>query len=221
MLCNSRGSRPDLLAHRIADAVLEKHLHGEPSAHELPPPTIQLATAQLDTWVATYREVETGELVAIVRAGDAIELAVAGDRYALDPTSDRTFLLRNEWFVAHLEGTAPHRKLVLRSPMHEESFVEADLPRPTARELATLAGRYRSDEVGTEWTLSNADGTLVATGPAFDGTAALVPSTKDDFTIFATAVGASIRFTRDRRGRVTGFALRSGNMHGIRFDRVD
>jgi CubicO group peptidase (beta-lactamase class C family) len=220
VLCNARGARPDLLAHRIADVVLEKHLRGEPPAQELPPPTIQLTTAQLDTWVATYREVETGELVAIVRTGNALDLAVAGDRYALDPTNDHTFQLRNEWFVAHLEGTGPHRKLVLRSPMPEESFVEADLLQPTVRELAALAGRYRSDEVGTEWTLSLADGRLVATGPAFDGPAALVPATKDDFTIFATAVGASIRFTHDRRGRVTGFALRTGSMHGIRFDRV-
>jgi CubicO group peptidase (beta-lactamase class C family) len=223
VLCNVPGARPDLLAHRIADVVLAQHLHGDPPAHESPPPTIQLTTAQLDAWVATYRDVETGGLVAIVRSDNVLELAVAGDRYALDATSDRTFLLRGEWFIVHLEGTAPHRKLVFRSPMDaigEESYVEADLYRPTARELTALAGRYRSDEVGTEWVLALADGTLVATGPAFEGPAALVPATKDDFAIFAMAVDASIRFTRDRRGRITGFALRSGGMHGIRFDRV-
>ena len=219
VLCNARRTRPDLLAHRIADVVLAQHLHGDPPAQELPRPIIQLTTDQLDAWVATYRD-ETGGLLGIARTGDALVLSFAGDRIPLDATSDRTFLLRDEWFVAHFEGTAPQRKLVLRSPYSEERLVEAELPRPTTRELEACAGRYRSDEIGTEWILAIADGSLVATGPAFDGPGALLPATRDEFTIFATEVGATIRFTRDRRDRVTGFELGSGSMHGIRFDRV-
>ena len=219
ILCNAAGSRPDLLAHRIADVVLEEHLHAEPVADAVPA-TIQLTMTELDAWVATYRDVETGELVAIERTGDALELRIGGEHYVLDPTNDRTFLLRDQWFIAHLDGTPPHRSLVLRSPMGAERFVEAELHRPIARELAALAGRYRSDEIGTEWRLSVDGGQLVVTGAAFDGPGALVPAARDEFTIMALEVGVVIRFRRGVRGRITGFVLRSGSMQGILFERV-
>ncbi|MBC8068742.1 MAG: beta-lactamase family protein [Deltaproteobacteria bacterium] len=219
VLCNADGARPDLLAHRIADIVLEQRLHADPVPDAVPP-TIQLTAAQLDAWTGTYREAVTGELVTIGRTGHALELRVGGERIGLDSTNDRTFLLRHQWHVAHLEGAAPRRKLVLRSPMGEETFAEAELHRPTARELAALVGRYRSDELGTEWTLSISGDDLVATGPAFDGPAVLVPATNDEFTIMALDVGVVLRVTRDRRRRVTGVLLGSGSMQGLHFARV-
>jgi hypothetical protein len=89
-------------------------------------------------------------------------------------------------------------------------------PNPDA--LAVLAGRYRSDEIGTVWTLSFSGGALVVDGPVFDEPAVLERVIEDEYAI--TKIGATVRFTLDRRRRVTGFEFGLDSMCGVRFDRV-
>jgi hypothetical protein len=46
--------------------------------------------------------------------------------------------------------------------------------------------------------------------------ATLLPAGRDAFTMG----GASVLFTRDRRGRVTGFTVNDARVRGVRFERV-
>lgn len=222
VLCNAATARPDLLAHEIADIVLEDDLgEADTDANAVfptPQPPVELSEAQLDAWVATYREVSTGEIMAIERNGQALEAITRTQHLPLVPTSPRSFRLDPDPVVFELGGAAPRRTLVLSGPMFEERFVETQLREPSPEELAVLAGRYRSDELGTDWVLSVSGRTLVATGPAFEGPAVLVTAVQDEYS--TEALGGTLRFIRSKRGEVTGFMLDLNHMRDIRFDRV-
>lgn len=225
VLCNAASARPDELAHKIADVVLEEDLRGEPNAgnlllHEPARPPVELTTEKLDAWVATYRETTTGELITLERTDEALELVAGDERSVLVPTSERTFQLGPLPITIEFDGTKPQRTVTAKGLVvfEAERFDEVELRETTAGELAALAGRYRSDEIGTEWRLSVSGSTLVATGPIFDEPAVLISAIEDEYTV--VSIDATLRFTRDRRGRVTGFAFGRKSLHGVRFDRV-
>src|SRR5690606_20978224 len=97
VLCNASNARPHLLAHEIADVVLADDLLEGLSADDpvfpVVRPSVELSDAQLDAWGAMYREVSTGELMAVERTDQALEVVTMGERLALVPTSPRTFRL--------------------------------------------------------------------------------------------------------------------------------
>lgn len=89
---------------------------------------------------------------------------------------------------------------------------EAEAPRPlTPPQLAELAGRYRSDELGVTSEIRVVDG-----GLARDGRVRLRHVGPDELA----GGGAVLRFQRDRRGRITGYVLDAGRASGIIFERA-
>ena len=217
VLCNAGNSQPDQLARKIADVVLGKQL-AKPAIEPTPSstPAVELKPAELGVWVGTYRESETGAVVSVTRAGDALALEGGGQMFALAPTSKRTFKLGPTPIVVELDGVAPRRKLAVRDQSFEEKYDEVTLHALSSGELAGYAGRYRSDEANTEWMLAVKDGALVATGRGLDD-GVLVGSVEDEFSI--ASAGVTLRFSRDTRG-VTGFVAGAGSVQGIRFDKV-
>lgn len=87
-------------------------------------------------------------------------------------------------------------------------------PDASRAKLAGFIGRYRSEELDVEWTLSLNDSSLVLSRRRAQDQR-LTPIYADGF---AGGVG-NIRFTRDNAGRVNGFLLTSGRIRHIRFDR--
>jgi hypothetical protein len=101
-------------------------------------------------------------------------------------------------------------------------FGEADPPyrriavtNPSPAETAALAGRYRSPELGTEWTIRVQGGVAYVKGRA-QGEHPLEPVNRDiwltDEGFFAPVWSAD--------GHVTGFDFSASRMTRIRFDRV-
>jgi hypothetical protein len=86
---------------------------------------------------------------------------------------------------------------------------------PAAR--AELAGRYRSEELDVEWTLTaGPDSALTLSRRRFPDQVARL-AYRD-----AVAAGVGVlRFTRDARGRVTGFLLTAGRIRNVRFERME
>ncbi len=218
ILCNAAGARPDTLAHRIADIVLHEHLRDEPTPERTTQPAVQLTTAELDAWVGTYRETTTGEFISIARADDALVLDDGGERSVLVPTSPRTVRFDATEAVVRLHGSAPRRMLSAQGVLAEDRFEEVELREPNAREQEALVGRYYSAELDTVWTLSVSGDTLSVTGRAFDAPGVMASAIRDEYSV--APLGVRIRFTRDRGGDITGFALDAGSARGIRFDRM-
>ena len=230
VLCNAASARPDLLAHRIADIVLGKHLADEPKA----PPLVQPSAAELEEWVATYREAATGQFITIQRKGDTLELATGEERIALQSTGRRAMRIDGTTPIAvALDGIEPRRRLVFRDPSFEVKFDEVETQETAGRDLAALRGWYRSEEIGTEWRISVSDGSVIVTGRGLEEGLVLAGGAgKDDYVYLPAsepsgataksimAAGATFQFTRDKRGRVTGFLLGVGHTRGLRFDRT-
>jgi CubicO group peptidase (beta-lactamase class C family) len=87
---------------------------------------------------------------------------------------------------------------------------------PSAAELASVAGDYRSEELATTYALRIRDGALIADVPG-RASIALQPIRPDTFA--GSLVGA-ITFGRDRDGQVTGFTVHAYAARGLRFERV-
>jgi YD repeat-containing protein len=100
--------------------------------------------------------------------------------------------------------------------MRAERFVAAT---PTAAELRSYAGRYRSPELGVTWVIELRNGQLTidnTPSDLMDIAGPLSPAMRATFT----AGGGVLQFTRDATGRVTGMTLSASRMRGIRFDRL-
>jgi CubicO group peptidase (beta-lactamase class C family) len=81
--------------------------------------------------------------------------------------------------------------------------------------LHEFAGEYYSEELGTTYTLVVRDGLLVATHRRHDDVV-LAHATGDDF-LGNQRYFATVHFTREGDGRVTGLLLTSGRVRNLRF----
>jgi CubicO group peptidase (beta-lactamase class C family) len=105
--------------------------------------------------------------------------------------------------------------LLLNDGLADPPFKRAAPWTPTADDLAALAGRYHSGELGTDWTIRVDNGVAYVKGRAV-GESKLDPVSKDVWTsdsgYFAIKRGAD--------GKVTGFDLSASRMLRIGFERV-
>jgi CubicO group peptidase (beta-lactamase class C family) len=88
-------------------------------------------------------------------------------------------------------------------------------PEPTAVEAGAYAGRFHSDELQATYALSAAGGTLTVHRRG-DDPQPLRPVGPDTFRTGP----ATLRFTRDPAGEVTGFLLDLGRIRNLRFEKV-
>ena len=75
-------------------------------------------------------------------------------------------------------------------------------------------GTYWSDDLGVDYRIDLVDGALQVWHRKI-GSRPLVPRAPDRFSV----PGMQITFTRDGRGRVTGFTGSAGRVRQVRFDR--
>ncbi|MBL8270213.1 serine hydrolase [Steroidobacter sp.] len=93
-------------------------------------------------------------------------------------------------------------------------------PKPitlTAAQLKEYAGSYHGDEVDSTQTLSIQDGKLVWPMRRMSGV--LLPVGKDEF-YSSEMMMLRIKFSRDAKGKVNGFSIDSGRIHGLGFKRL-
>jgi hypothetical protein len=86
---------------------------------------------------------------------------------------------------------------------------------PAAAALAEYTGTYRSDELDVEWKIAVARDSVLLLSRRRTPDQPLRTAYADGFT---GGVG-SVRFTRDRDGRIDGFLLTSGRIRHIKFER--
>jgi CubicO group peptidase (beta-lactamase class C family) len=192
VMCNAAGTNATSYTHALADALL-------PGLDPVRPPDVVTASpAELSRYAGLYRNLRSNTALALeVTQG---QLRVAGGA-PLQPLRDGTF---NWAGTAVRFETGPDGKVrSLGQPTADGdtvtyAFVTDKAWTPTAEQLAALAGRYRSEEVGTTFEAKVVGGALTLsqrTGVV----ETLRPAWKDAFT----ARGETVWFTRDGKGRVT------------------
>jgi CubicO group peptidase (beta-lactamase class C family) len=163
---------------------------------------------------------EPGLIMTITQEKNQLMLQRNGrTKVKLIPESHTEFSIQNRdgKLAFHLNNIGDVTKLVFTqgdNVMTGEKFKPADL---SAYQLEEFAGDYRSDELGTNYTLVILDGKLVAQHQRHSDVP-LNPTKKDMF-LGRQWFFRQVRFTRNNENQVTGFRLSGGRVRNLRFDK--
>lgn len=211
LLCNVGAANPGVLATAVATAVLGDALQPAPAEAA---PAIAMLPEALQALAGRYHAPRTEDLMILhVREGaltdsvsGAVLVPLGGDRFRLRGSGATMTVVRAGAQVRLRMEAAGARAVELE---------RVDPPTVPASALAAYAGTYRSPELGATFTLvARGDSLLLDQG--WRGTTPLRPLFRDGFGL----EGQRLRFTRDSRGRITGFVAWAGRVRHLRFDRV-
>jgi len=206
---------PDVFTNGIADIYLAGALRPADVATPttLPAP-VKLSDAELSEKTGLYRVVglDIPILVSVNHGALMLRSYFNDDSdFEITPVGGNRFLFANSLPLEFIPGTAGRPK-----EWRGQSVMQPVTLTLSAPELRAYAGDYRSDEIGTSYTLDVRDSKLIVTN-AWPPNLALSPFTKDTFV--GDIVGI-VKFSRDGRGAVTGFTINRASVIGLRFDRV-
>lgn len=213
-LCNLSTSNPSSLTRQVAEVFLADRL-GPPD----PPPLPASATVserELSGYAGLYwnRSADTfrrffvrdGALrTGFTEAGTALTPIAAG-RFA-SPATEYAF----DW------GPSREARLTERpraGSAKPAAFEAVTAFKPSDAEAAEYAGVYRSEEIELAYRVVFAEGRLTLRRLKFEPLV-LEPLLRD---VFRTP-SATVRFTRDRGGRLSGFVWNGNRVRGVRFAR--
>lgn len=204
-------------AKQITDIVLE--LPNDPKSDEPSEEPVSRTPADvLASYVGEYYQVECGRVLKV--AMDAGRLTLHGMDQPIHLYELRTnqFEMPENGAVVTFETCegAPARAVSLKLSTAVEPVRLERLERTQvdAKSLADFAGRYRSDELQTEWALHVSDAKLAVRWARRH--IHLNPLDRDRFgsDLF------DVSFRRDKKNRIVGFTVLSDGASGIVFDRV-
>jgi CubicO group peptidase (beta-lactamase class C family) len=217
VMCNAANANPVALSHQIADAMWGKRLGPADTKKPAAEAAVTLTDPELDAWAGSYRELASGT-VAVIKRDKHTLIAEAGQPFPLVPIDKSTFRLGPTPFKISFAGTKPKRTatLAMGGSEPDQKFVEVSFYKTSAAELAAVAGRYYSPELGVVWTIRLEGGAAVIDGPNLDA-APLSFTTATDAA--SAPVDIAISLAKGPKG-ITGFAMTSGSLRGLRFDRI-
>lgn len=198
VMCNAAGAAATAYTHAIVDAMVPG----------LPRPavadTVAADAASSASLRGIYRDTRTNTTLQLDTARGQLQRSGGG---VLRPLRDGTYQMG----AARVRFTraADGRALTMRQPTSDGDTVvyayAAVSPwMPSAAELATIAGQYRSDEIGVTFTVGLAGGRITLS-PRVGVVDTLTPTYRDAFS----TGGESAWFTRDAKGKVTAMHLGS------------
>ncbi len=216
--CNYTGANPTSLAHQVVDLVLTKPAKG---AAQSGAPAVHVSATELARWAGTYRDVFSDQTLTLSVAGEGLSSGGGrgggrGGAITYVPTSASRF--RSSAGDLSFSGTSPHRALSIVRPDGDTASYQQIAPAPATPSLSDYAGTYASDELDVRFVIAVKDGALVLRRRPADEFA-LRPTYADDFQASGGGLG-TLRFTRDRAGKVTGFAFYAGRVVDVRFKRI-
>ena len=209
VMCNVAGAGATGFAHAIVDAMVP----GLPRAAA--PDTVATDLATVAKLVGIYRDTRTNTVTVLDtsrgrlrRDGGTAFLALRGGGYQLGGSRVQ--------FTTDASG----KPVTLRIPTSDgdtvaHAFMAAERWKPSAAELASIAGRYRSDEIGVTFTVGTA-GDRLTISPRVGVTDTLPASYRDAFGNGE----ATAWFVRDKQGRVTVMHFGSGRAWDFVSSRV-
>jgi hypothetical protein len=160
----------------------------------------------------------SGRVISIVRVGDHLEGDISsGSMQTLTPIGE------HEFFVAETKARVLFAKLdsgkaaqyTLEIDDERRVYQRLNAADEVPPNLPDYAGRYRSEELETNWSVLVKEGKLVLQQRRH-GEIPLRPMARDQFS--GSNLG-SLQFDRDAAGKVTGFKVTTGRVRNLQFDR--
>jgi CubicO group peptidase (beta-lactamase class C family) len=208
---------PDVFTNGVADIYLADVLSPAKAAAAAPAvqPAVKLSEAELSEKTGLYRVVgkDLPILVSVNHGALNFRSYFEDDSdFELTPIGGNRFLVATSVPLEFIPGTAGHPK----EWRGAGQVLQPVTATAAAAELRAYAGKFRSDEIGTTWTLDVHDSQLVVTD-AWPPNLTISPFAKD---VFVGDTVGMVKFSRDNRSAVTGFTVNRGSVVGLRFDRV-
>ena len=220
VLCNMDEISPATLAQRVAEIYLPDAFVPPASDGSALAP-VAVAASELASKAGLYRDATNeawGDLLEIVvRDGTLIAIVGSGDRFELTPVSANGFVLAGTPITVRFVPAAAGRpqELQVTGARAKTDVLQQLAPfTPTATELAAFAGTYESTELDVTYSITTRAPGLVIRMPGRPDVV-LRPIFKDGFDGFNV-----VKFSRDARGRVTGFTINATGVRSLRFARV-
>lgn len=210
LLCNGGAANPAALATSVSAIVLGGALAAVPPE----PAAVPVDSVTLGVVAGIYHAPRTEEiLVLVVRNGQLVDSVASAP---LIPTAADRFKYRGSNRTLRVIH-APSPALLVEAPnTRSVEYHPVQRPALDPAGLAGYAGEYVSPELGARFRIvARGDSLLLDRGR--QGTDRLRPVYRDGFEIANTGLA---RFTRDARGRITGFVVWAGRVRHLRFDRV-
>jgi CubicO group peptidase (beta-lactamase class C family) len=218
ILGNVDTLQPSFLARRVADFCPAKEFPERPEggagrARAKANP-VEHSERALAVWAGTYWNPDTGASWEISVQGGKLRLGtreltpLAADRFGLGDSPV-------ELVFSPAKAGAPRKLMWL--DVEPEVFEAVPKRELTEAQLEGYAGRYRSEELNTAYTLSVRAGALQVRGWR-DDLGPLRPTVADGFVLRAPSLGTFlIRFTRNGQKAVAGFTLSTGGGEKVHF----
>ena len=218
VLCNLGTMRPGELARKVADLYLAGAIaEGGADTGVAASDEVTLDEAELASKAGFYRSPDSG-LIRELAVEDGKLVLKPGPGIVLRPlAADRFKAVVGQLELRFTEEDGALRLQVIADvgkPMVYDAVPGAE---PTLEQLAEYTGAYRSDELGTTYTVALHDGVLLLRRRKFRDSP-LRPTIADAFQV--ESPGFQLTFTRDGRGRVTGCVVATARVRALRFDLV-
>jgi CubicO group peptidase (beta-lactamase class C family) len=207
VMCNAAGANATGYTRAIVDALAPT------LAANAAPDTVRTDHAALLAWRGSYEDRRDHNLMRLDTAGGLLRSGTTPVR----TLRDGSYLLGAT--RVRLAQSSTGERTIRFATSDGDSVVAtwraADSWRPTATELAALAGRYQSTEIGNTLTVRVVNGALVV-APRDGLEFPLTPTVRDAFE----SPSGAVWFTRDNKGRVTTLHVGEGRAWDIHFTRL-
>lgn len=229
-LCNNTAILPSQIVSKLADIYLEGQLKPDapsqkPAAETLPT-AITLSEKDAQRYAGIYANPESGKVFKLsVKGGKLINSGLLQYDIPVTPVSENRLLIVEGANVTELNpvfdrsGTISEIKIPTKSGK-SDVFVPVKPPLDSPEVLSEYAETYDSEELDADYKLTLEGKTLVLQ-ISEERNLQLTAAYAD---VFTTAGGQiSLVFTRDAKGKITGFVFNSGvdgrDVKGIVFKR--
>ena len=208
LLCNGGSINPGL-AQQVAAAVLGPALAAAPTD----PAPVTVDAAALAALTGAWYSPRTEESFVVSLRGGRLVDSTTGQ--TLIPLSATKFQYQGSPGTLSVLNGKPGEPAQLRyeTPNSRPTeFISVPRDLPNAARLAEYLGTYRSPELNAVWQVRLERDTL-RFGQRSEGGNVMRPIYRDGFSLG----GETIRFERDKRGKVTGLVIYAGRVRHLRF----
>jgi CubicO group peptidase (beta-lactamase class C family) len=212
---------PDVVTNGIADIYLAEELApADATARAAPSPTpIKLSDAELSEKTGLYGVVgrDLPVLMTVNHGGLLLRSYYQDDSdFEVTPIGANRFMFQNSVPFQFIPARAGRPKEWHVGDGTNQRVLQLITLTPSAPEVRSYAGHYRSEEIGVTFTLEARDTTLVLKSSGRPDVE-IAPFSKD---VFVGDVVGIVKFSRSNRGAMTGFTVNRELARGVRFERV-
>jgi CubicO group peptidase (beta-lactamase class C family) len=205
VLCNTGNANAPLLAHKVAALFLP----AEPASPPIVPPTQDPATR-----AGLYVDLRMGMPLRLEVRSGALSIVDGPALVALSPTEFRagTTIFRFQGDDRVTRETADGDILEYRrTPVWQ----------PTSRDLMSFAGEFKSEEAMASYrvTIKN-NAVIIAPEDRLGEELILHPIFADSFEFADDNVAGVLHFSRDSKGKVSGFEMSDPRVRALGFHRI-